>query len=95
MPLIYLVNLYSIKQYIANLLILGKHFMYISKQESNFCFWLVTLQSQCQRINSLFTTKVQVISIHVYWSFTTYKLFMVVFYFNFSICFTVTCIINI
>ncbi len=46
MPLIYLVHLYNIKQYIANLLIFGKHFMYISKQESNFCFWLVTLQSQ-------------------------------------------------
>ncbi len=56
MPLIYLVNVYSIKQYIANLLIFGKHFMYISKQESNFCFWLVTLQSQRQRIYSLFTT---------------------------------------
>ncbi len=45
MPLIYLVNVYSIKQYIANVLIFGKHFMYISKQESNFCFWL----SHCNR----------------------------------------------
>ncbi len=46
MPLIYLVNLCSIKQYIANLLIFGKHFMYISKQESNFCFngYIVYLQ---------------------------------------------------
>ncbi len=45
---LYLVKIYSIKQYIVNLLIFGKRFiMYISKQESNYCFWL-TLQSQCQ-----------------------------------------------
>ncbi len=45
---LYLVKIYSIKQYIVNLLIFGKRFiMYISKQESNYCFWLA-LQSQCQ-----------------------------------------------
>ncbi len=42
---LYLVKIYSITQYIVNLLIFGKRFiMYIFKQESNYCF-----DSHCNR----------------------------------------------